>query len=81
MASPGLLHAVNPSVAVSLRSDSIAVQGDGAGRRLTAYPALKPEVVGAGGIWCEVNETFSNAVGHLEWIRKFPKVLGMKIEP
>ena len=63
------------------------------GRRLTAYPAVKPELACAGGVWSDVNATFSNAVvdgnlvtapawpAHPEWIRKFLAVLGTKIEP
>jgi protease I len=63
------------------------------GRCLTAYPAVKPELLGAGGVWSDVNATFSNAVvdgnlvtapawpAHPEWIRKFLAVLGTKIEP
>ena len=62
------------------------------GRRCTAYPAVKPDLVRAGATWCDVNETFSNAVvdgnlvtaaawpGHPEWIRKFLEVLGTRIE-
>jgi protease I len=63
------------------------------GRRLTAYPAVKPELVGAGGVWCDADQAFSNAVadgnlvtapawpGHPAWMRKFLEVLGTKIEP
>jgi len=63
------------------------------GKKCTAYPAIKPDLVQAGGQWVEVNETFSNAVvdgnlvtaaawaGHPEWMRKFLAVLGSKIEP
>ncbi|MBI3780461.1 MAG: DJ-1/PfpI family protein [candidate division NC10 bacterium] len=63
------------------------------GKRCTAYPAVKPEVIRAGAKWGEVNETYSNAYadgnlvtaaawpGHPEWIRKFLDVLGTKIEP
>lgn len=63
------------------------------GRNATAYPAVKPDVERAGGCWCEVNETFSNACvdgnlvtapawpAHPEWIRKFLVVLGTQIEP
>ena len=32
------------------------------GRRCTAYPAVKPDLVRAGAAWVEVNATFSNAV-------------------
>ena len=31
------------------------------GRSCTAYPAVKPDVVDAGGVWCEPNATASNA--------------------
>jgi protease I len=63
------------------------------GRLCTAYPAVKPEVIGAGARWGEVNETFSNAhvddnlvtaaawPAHPEWMRKFLELLGTKIEP
>jgi protease I len=63
------------------------------GRNATAYPAVKPDIERAGGCWCEVNETFSNAhvdgnlvtapawPAHPEWIRKFLEVLGTRIEP
>lgn len=63
------------------------------GKQCTAYPAVKPDVIRAGGKWGEVNETFSNAYvdgnlvtaaawpGHPEWMRKFLKVLGSRIEP
>ena len=63
------------------------------GKRCTAYPAVKPELIRAGAKWGQVNETYSNAYvdgnlvtaaawpGHPEWIRKFLDVLGTKIEP
>jgi protease I len=63
------------------------------GKRCTAYPAVKPDIVKAGAQWEEVNETFSNAYvdgnlvtaaawpGHPEWIRKFLELLGTRIEP
>ncbi len=63
------------------------------GRRCTAYPSVEPELIRAGAIWSDVNETFSNAVvdgnlvtaaawpGNPEWIRKFLDVLGTTIEP
>jgi protease I len=62
------------------------------GKLCTAYPAIKPEVIGAGAKWGEPNETNSNAYvdrnlvtavawpGHPEWIRKFLDMLGTKIE-
>ena len=62
------------------------------GKNCTAYPAVRPDVEGAGGKWCEVNATFSNTcvdgnlitspawTGHPEWIRAFLKALGTRIE-
>lgn len=63
------------------------------GKLCTAYPAVKPDVVGAGAKWGEVNDTFSNAhadgnlvtaaawPGNSEWMRKFLELLGTRIEP
>jgi len=63
------------------------------GLSCTAYPAVKPDIEDAGGTWCEVNDTFSNACvdgnvvtapawpAHPEWMRKFLGVLGSRIEP
>ena len=71
----------------------LAAAGLLAGRRVMAYPAVKPEVVRAGATWVDVNATFSNAVvdgnlvtaaawpGHPQWIREFLAVLGSRIEP
>jgi protease I len=61
-------------------------------RVCTAYPAVQPEVVGAGATWVPVNATVSNScidgnlvtspawTGHPAWIHDFLKVLGTKIE-
>lgn len=61
------------------------------GYELTAYPALKPDIIKAGGKWLDPNQTFSNAYvdrnlvsapawpAHPEWISKFLEVLGVKI--
>lgn len=63
------------------------------GKRCTAYPAVRPELLLAGAIWEEVNETFSNACvdgklvtapawpAHPEWMRRFLELLGSHIEP
>ncbi len=63
------------------------------GKRCTAYPALKPDVVRAGAMWGEVDDTFTNAYvdgnlvtaaawpAHPEWMRKFLELLGSKIVP
>jgi len=85
-------EAGKPLASICHGQQILAAAGVIKGCHLTAYPAVKPEVVGAGGVWCDVNETFSNAVvdgnlvtaaawpGHPEWIRKFLEVLGTKIE-
>jgi len=63
------------------------------GKNATAYPAVRPDIERAGGCWCEVNATVSNAhvdgnlvtapawPAHPEWMRKFLEVLGTRIEP
>ncbi|MDR0882216.1 MAG: DJ-1/PfpI family protein [Candidatus Adiutrix sp.] len=62
------------------------------GRACTAYPALQPDVVDAGGLWSPVSDNADNSCidGHLvtapawpahpAWIRDFLKVLGTRIE-
>ena len=61
-------------------------------RVCTAYPAVQPDIIGAGADWCPVNDTASNSCvdgnlitapawpAHPDWIRDFLKVLGTKIE-
>jgi protease I len=82
-----------PIASVCHGQQILAAAGVVAGKRCTAYPAVKPDLVRAGATWADVNETFSNAVvdgnlvtaaawpGHPEWMRKFLAVLGTKIEP
>jgi protease I len=82
-----------PIASVCHGQQILAAAGLLAGRRVTAYPAVKPEVVRAGATWVDVNATFSNAVvdgnlvtaaawpGHPQWIREFLAVLGSRIEP
>lgn len=62
------------------------------GRACTAYPAVMPDLLSAGGKWVAANETYSNAVvdgnlvtapawpAHPAWILKFLELLGTKIE-
>ncbi len=62
------------------------------GRTSTCYPAVMPDVTGAGSKWCEVNAAADNACvdgnlvtapawpAHPAWMREFLKVLGSKIE-
>jgi protease I len=80
-----------PLASVCHGQQILAAAGVVQGKRCTAYPAVRPDLVRAGAIWCDVNKTFSNAVvdgnlvtaaawpGHPEWIRKFLDVLGTKI--
>jgi protease I len=82
-----------PIASVCHGQQILAAAGVVDGKCCTAYPAVKPEVLRAGGRWIDPNATLSNAVvdgnlvtaaawtGHPEWIRKFLDVLGTKIEP
>ena len=82
-----------PIASVCHGQQILAAAGALKGKQCTAYPAVKPEVIAAGGTWGDVNQTFSNAYvdgnlvtaaawpGHPEWIRKFLGVLGSRIEP
>lgn len=86
-------NADKPIASICHGQQILAAAGVLEGKQCTAYPAVKPDVVRAGGRWGEVNETYSNAYvdgnlvtaaawpGHPEWIRKFLEVLGTRIEP
>jgi protease I len=79
-------------IAAICHGPQILVAADAvSGYELTAYPALKPDIIRGGGKWVNPNQTFSNACvdrnlvtapawpAHPEWIRKFLEVLGVKI--
>jgi protease I len=79
-------------IAAICHGPQILVAADAvSGYELTAYPALKPDIIRAGGKWVDPNQTFSNACvdrnlvtapawpAHPEWVRKFLEVLGVKI--
>jgi protease I len=61
------------------------------GRGCTAYPAVGPEVRGAGGHWVELPADQAHTDGklvtapawpaHPKWLAQFLKVLGTTIEP
>jgi protease I len=61
------------------------------GKACTAYPAVGPEVKNAGGKWMDIAVDKAHVDGNLvtapawpahpEWLAKFLKVLGTKIEP
>ena len=85
-------EAKKPIAAICHGPQFLAPAGVLKGRSSTAYPAVMPEVVAAGGTWCAPNATFSNAVvdghlvtspawtGHPDWMAAFLKLLGTKIE-
>lgn len=86
-------QAEKPIAAICHGQQVLVAAGVLAGRTCTAYPAVKPDIVQAGGVWSEVNETASNAVvdgnlvtapawpAHPEWMRAFLTVLGSTIAP
>ena len=89
----GFANADKPIAAVCHGQQVLVAAGVIKGKRCTAYPAVKPDILQAGGEWGEVNETFSNAFvdgnlvtaaawpGHPEWMRKFLGLLGSVIQP
>jgi protease I len=80
-----------PIAAICHGSQILAAAGVLKGKSSTAYPAVGPEVKGCGGTWaeCAVDKAVvdGNLVtapawpAHPEWLAKFLKVLGTKIEP
>ena len=50
-----------PIAAICHGQQVLVAAGVVEGKLCTAYPAVKPDIVKAGGKWGEVNETFSNA--------------------
>ena len=86
-------EANKPIASICHGQQLLAAAGVLEGKLCTAYPAVKPEILRAGGKWGEVNETFSNAYvdgnlvtapawpAHPEWMRKFLDLLGSNIEP
>jgi protease I len=82
-----------PIASVCHGQQILAAAGILEGKRCTAYPAVRPEVERAGGTWCEVNESVSNAYtdgnlvtapawpAHPDWMRRFLDLLGTRIEP
>lgn len=95
---PGVLEVVRhfaaakkPIAAVCHGAQVLAAAEVLQGKSCTAYPAVGPDVIRAGGNWVDVGidkaHVHENLVtaqawpGHPEWIRKFLDVLGTKIEP
>jgi len=85
-------EAKKPIAAVCHGQQVLVAAGVLAGKACTAYPAVRPDIIMAGGKWLDINDTFSNAYvdqnlvtapawpAHPEWMRKFLGLLGSKIE-
>lgn len=79
-----------PVAAICHGAQILSAAGVLKGRKLTAYPAVAPEVKAAGGDYVEIDVdkamTDGNLVtspawpGHPEFIRQFVELLGVKIE-
>ena len=82
-------EANKPIAALCHGAQVLTAAGVVKGRRVSAYPAVGPEVVAAGGDY--VNVTFEEAVtdgnlvtgpawtAHVEWLRQFLAVLGTRV--
>jgi protease I len=80
-----------PIAAICHGAQVLAAAGVVKGKSCTAYPAVGPDVKSAGGNWVEVPVDKAHVDGNLvtapawpahpEWLAKFLKVLGTKIEP
>ncbi len=82
-----------PIAAICHGAQILSAAGILAGRACSAYPAVEPEVVAAGGNYIAASPNFDNAhadrnlvtapawPAHPAWIRKFLEVLGTKIQP
>jgi protease I len=80
-----------PIAAICHGLQILAAAGIMEGRRCQAYPAVKPEVVGAGAVWDEPSSGLDNACvhgklvtaaawpAHPAWMREFLRVLGTTI--
>ena len=86
-------EAKKPIASICHGQQILVTAGVLSGVTCNAYPAVMPDVIAAGGKWCEVNATFTNACvdgnivtapawpAHPEWMRKFLEVLGSTIKP
>jgi len=80
-----------PIAAICHGAQVLAAAGVIRGKACTAYPAVGPDVKNAGGNWVEIPVDKAHVDGNLvtapawpahpEWLAKFLKVLGTKIEP
>jgi protease I len=86
-------EARKPVAAVCHGVQLLTAAGVARGRRVCCYPACRAELEGAGGVWVDHNETYSNAVvdgplvsgpawpAHAEVLREFARLLGVRIDP
>ena len=85
------MAANKPIAAICHAAQLLAAAGVLKGKRCTAYPALKPDVVQAGAKWVDVALDQACVDGNLvtapawpahpEWLAKFLQMLGTKIQP
>ena len=84
----------NKPIASICHGQQILIAADAVkGKRCTAYPALKPDLILAGAKWEEPDDAFSNTIvdgnlvtaaawpAHPDWMRAFLELLGSTIEP
>jgi protease I len=84
-------EAGKPIAAICHGTQLLTAAGVVKGRACTAYPAVRPEVKGAGGKWVETGVTEAHVdanlvtapawPAHPQWLTSFLKVLGTRIEP
>ncbi len=84
-------EAHKPIAAICHGAQVLAAAGVIEGKACTAYPAVGPDVTGAGGVWREIAVDDALVDGNLvtapawpahpKWLAEFLKVLGTKIEP
>jgi protease I len=84
-------NAKKPIAAICHGAQVLAAAGVLVGRSCSAYPACGPEVKAAGGIYAEIPVDKATVDGNLvtapawpahpDWLAKFLKVLGTRIEP
>jgi protease I len=86
-------EANKPCAAICHGPQLLVAAGVVANKLVTAYPAVRPELLMCGAKWGELNDTYTNAYtdgnlvtaaawpAHPEWMGQFLKLLGSKIEP
>ncbi|WP_018291507.1 DJ-1/PfpI family protein [Verrucomicrobium sp. 3C] len=85
------LKSSKPIAAICHGAQLLAAAGGLAGRRLTAYPAVGPEVSAAGGAYVDLPPTGALVDGslvtapawpaHPEWLARFLEILGTRVIP